>query len=171
MDRPLRSLLTGSGPIAAFLRYVVVGGSNGLLSSVGVTLLGLAIPFAVANALITIASTILGTHLHARFTFTARGAAGPRQHLQAAATAAAAYALTSAAMLALPLVCADPSIWIEQIAYLTASAVAGVLRFVVLRVLVFNGTTSTTWLQVTKPTARSRPLGFPGATAFAANPA
>ncbi|WP_194817330.1 GtrA family protein [Nocardia sp. XZ_19_385] len=172
MDRPLRSLLTGSGPVASFLRYTAVGGSNGLLSSVAVTLLGLAIPFALANALITIASTVLGTHLHARFTFTAREPAGWRQHLQSAATAAGAYALTSAAMLLLPLVCANPNIWTQQVVYLTASALAGVLRFLVLRALVFGATAAAPRrIALPKPPVRLNPSGFLYTGAFAASPA
>ncbi|MEV6273956.1 GtrA family protein [Nocardia sp. NPDC051832] len=165
MDRPLRSLLTGSGPVASFLRYAAVGGSNGLLSSVAVTLLGLALPFALANALITIASTLLGTHLHARFTFTTREPADWRQHLQSAATAAAAYAVTSAAMLLLPLLCAHPNIWTQQAVYLSASALAGVLRFAVLRVFVFGDTPRR--IDLPKAPMLLMPSGF----ALAANPA
>ncbi|MEV0252291.1 GtrA family protein [Nocardia sp. NPDC050712] len=166
MDRSLRNLLTGSGPVASFCRYALVGGSNGLVSSVAVTLLALVLPFALANAVITIASTLVGTHLHARFTFTAT-TPDWRRHLQSAGTAAAAYALTSAAMLLLPRVCADPTIWTEQLVYLTASALAGVLRFAALRVLVFD----TTPPRITMPKApvHLTPSGF--IYAFAANPA
>ncbi|WP_175583189.1 GtrA family protein [Nocardia cyriacigeorgica] len=138
MDRPLHSLLTGAGPVASFLRFAGIGCSIGLISSVAVTLLGLAIPFALANALITVGATLLGTQLHARFTFAATEPAGGWQHLQSAVTAAAAYALTGAAMLLVSTLCQDPSIWTEQAVYLAASALAGVLRFAVLRILVFG---------------------------------
>nr|WP_067018602.1 hypothetical protein [Streptomyces dysideae] len=45
------------GPLASFLRLVVCGGGIGLLSSGAVALLAGLLPRAVANALITIAST------------------------------------------------------------------------------------------------------------------
>lgn len=132
-----RSLVSGSGPLASFARFAGLGCGLGLLSSAAVTLLALSMPWMIANALITVATTILGTELHARFTFGCDARSGWGQHLQSAGTAAAAYVATSAAMVVLHLLCSAPSVWTEQIVYLGASALAGILRFVLLRVLVF----------------------------------
>src|SRR5690242_19050761 len=57
------------GPLASFARFVLCGGGIGVLSSFAVPLVAGLMPWAVANAVITVASTILCTELHARFTF------------------------------------------------------------------------------------------------------
>ncbi|MFE9766131.1 GtrA family protein [Streptomyces sp. NPDC005808] len=127
------------GPLASFARFVLCGGGVGLLSSVAVALLAGALPWVVANALVTVASTLLCTELHARFTFGAGRRAGLRQHWQSAGSAGGAYAVTSAAMLVLHLVQSSPGMLTEQIVYLSASGLAGVGRFLVLRLFVFAG--------------------------------
>jgi putative flippase GtrA len=111
----------------------------GLLSSAAVALLAGALPWALANALITVASTLLCTELHARFTFGAGRRAGWRQHWQSAGSAVGAYAVTSAAMLVLHLMQSSPGMLTEQVVYLSASGLAGVGRFLVLRLFVFAG--------------------------------
>jgi hypothetical protein len=83
-----------------------------------------------------VVSTLLATELHARFTFGAGGHATRRQHVQSAGSAAAAYAVTSVAMLVLHLLLAMPGAVLEQVVYLSASALAGVGRFAVLRLVV-----------------------------------
>jgi putative flippase GtrA len=93
-------------------------------------------PWALANAVITVVSTLLATELHARFTF-GGGHATWRQHAQSAGSAAIAYAVTSAAMLVLQQLLAAPGAVLEQLVYLSASALAGVARFTVLRLVVF----------------------------------
>lgn len=130
---------TAPGPLASFARFVLCGGGVGLLSSVAVALLAVALPWTVANALITVASTLLCTELHARFTFGAGRRAGWRQHWQSAGSAVAAYAVTSIAMLVLHLTQSSPGMLTEQIVYLSASGLAGVGRFLVLRLFVFAG--------------------------------
>lgn len=57
------------GPLASFVRFVVCGGGIGVLSSFAVPLVAMTMPWAVANAVITVASTLLCTELHALFTF------------------------------------------------------------------------------------------------------
>ncbi|MFF8394894.1 hypothetical protein [Streptomyces sp. NPDC016172] len=109
----------------------------GLASSFAVTALGSWIPWVLANALITAFSTLLATELHARFTFGAAGRVTWRQHAQSAGSAAAAYAVTCLAMMVLQQLVAAPSAVLEQVVYLSASALAGVARFAVLRLLVF----------------------------------
>ncbi|MFE2125723.1 GtrA domain-containing protein [Streptomyces amritsarensis] len=125
------------GALTAFARFVLCGGGVGLASSFAVGVLASWIPWALANALITAASTLLATELHARFTFGAGGRASRRQHAQSAGSAVAAYAVTCMAMLALRQLVAAPDPLLEQVVYLSASAFAGVARFAVLRLVVF----------------------------------
>ncbi|MDQ0950540.1 putative flippase GtrA [Streptomyces phaeochromogenes] len=127
------------GPFASFVRFVVCGGGIGVLSSGAVALLAGAMPWVVANAVITVASTVLCTELHALFTFGTGKRAGWRQHWQSAGSATAAYAVTSLAMLILHLVQSSPGMLTEQVVYLSASGLAGTGRFLVLRLFVFAG--------------------------------
>ena len=125
------------GAFTAFARFVLCGGGVGLASSFAVAGLASWIPWVLANALITVASTLLATELHARFTFGAGVRATWRQHAQSAGSAAAAYVVTCVAMFALQLLVVSPGAVLEQAVYLTASALAGVARFAVLRLVVF----------------------------------
>ncbi|MFD6436067.1 GtrA family protein [Streptomyces venezuelae] len=127
----------GPGALHAFARFVLCGGGVGLASSFAVAGLALSLPWAVANALVTVVSTVLATELHARFTFGAGGRATWRQHVQSAGSAAAAYVVTCGAMLVLQQLVTAPGAVLEQVVYLSASALAGVARFAVLRVVVF----------------------------------
>ncbi|MBW5422422.1 hypothetical protein GKQ77_12755 [Streptomyces sp. BG9H] len=128
---------TAPGAFAAFARFVLCGGGVGLASSFAVAGLASSIPWALANALVTVVSTLLATELHARFTFGAGGRATWRQHVQSAGSAAAAYVVTCVAMFALQQLVAAPGAVLEQVVYLSASALAGVARFAVLRLVVF----------------------------------
>ena len=121
----------------AFARFVLFGGGVGLASSFAVAAVASWIPWVLANALIAVVSTLLATELHARFTFGAGGSATWRQHAQSGGSAAAAYAVTSVAMFVLQQLVATPGTVLEQIVYLSASAVAGVARFAMLRLVVF----------------------------------
>ncbi|MFI9757858.1 hypothetical protein ACIHFB_07945 [Streptomyces sp. NPDC051963] len=125
------------GAFIAFARFVFCGGGVGLASSFAVAAAASWIPWVLANAVVTVVSTLLATELHARFTFGAGGRATWRQHVQSAGSAAVAYAVTCAAMVVLQQLVAAPGAVLEQVVYLTASALAGVGRFVVLRVVVF----------------------------------
>ncbi|MFJ9536562.1 hypothetical protein ACIRPX_04810 [Streptomyces sp. NPDC101225] len=128
---------TADGAVAAFARFVLCGGGVGLASSFAVAAAAAWMPWVLANAVVTVVSTVLATELHARFTFGAGGHATWRQHAQSAGSAAAAYAVTCAAMAVLELLVAAPGAVLEQAVYLGASALAGVARFAVLRVVVF----------------------------------
>ncbi|GGY20044.1 GtrA family protein [Streptomyces djakartensis] len=121
----------------SFARFVLCGGGVGITAGFAVAALASWMPWALANALITVVSTLLATELHARFTFGAGGRATWRQHAQSAGSAAAAYAVTCAAMLVLQQLVAAPGAVLEQVVYLSASALAGVARFAVLRLVVF----------------------------------
>ncbi|MET7573437.1 GtrA family protein [Streptomyces sp. NPDC005492] len=154
---PKQGTATGTatpGPFASFVRFVVCGGGVGVLSSAAVPLLAALMPWAAANALITVASTILCTELHALFTFGTGRRPGRREHWQSAGSATAAYAATSAAILVLHTVQPSPGMLTEQIAYLSASALAGIGRFLVLRLFVFPDRTS-------RPTTPSTAVTLP----------
>lgn len=125
------------GAITAFARFTLLGGTVGLASSLTVAALATQIPWGLANALVTALSTLLATDLHARFSFGAGTRATGRQHLQSAGSAAAAFALTCTATFVLHHLTAAPGAMLEQSVYLTASALAGIARFTVLRLVVF----------------------------------
>ncbi|MFI6689135.1 GtrA family protein [Streptomyces sp. NPDC050485] len=130
-------LSTAPGPFGAFVRFVACGGGTGVASTVSLALLALVIPWALANALTTVASTVVATELHSRFTF-GGGRAGWRRHLQSFGSAAGAYVVTCAAMFVLHLLVASPGVLWEQVVYLSAAGLAGIGRFVVLRLFVFG---------------------------------
>jgi putative flippase GtrA len=109
----------------------------GIASSFAVTALALWVPWFLANGVITVVSTLLATELHSRFTFGRGGRATWRQHVQSAGSAAAAYVVTCMSMVALSQLVTRPDVVLEQVVYLSASALAGVVRFAVLRLVVF----------------------------------
>ncbi|GAA1377756.1 hypothetical protein [Streptomyces beijiangensis] len=144
---------TPTTALTAFARFVLCGGGVGLASSFAVAALASWTPWALANALVTAVSTLLATELHARFTFGAGRRATWRQHAQSAGSAAVAYAATCAAMAVLQLLVAAPGAVVEQAVYLSASALAGVARFAVLRLVVFarNHAQTTATVRATRP--------------------
>ncbi|MEU9435353.1 GtrA family protein [Streptomyces sp. NPDC048252] len=123
--------------LTSFARFVVFGGGTGVLSSLAVPLLAVLMPWTLSNALVTLASTVLCTELHARYTFRTGRRAGLRRHWQSAGSATAAYAATSVAVFALHAIQPTPGMLTEQLVYLSASGLAGVGRFVILRLFVF----------------------------------
>ncbi|MBL1104376.1 hypothetical protein JK361_07130 [Streptomyces sp. 5-8] len=153
METAQRRRSAAPGAVTAFVRFVVCGGGVGVASSFAVAALATWIPWPVANALITVVSTLLATELHARFTFGAGGHATWRQHAQSAGSAAGAYAVTCVAMLVLEQLVAAPGALLEQVVYLSASAFAGLARFAVLRLFVFARNRS----QAANPVRTARP--------------
>ncbi|MEU0935096.1 hypothetical protein [Embleya sp. NPDC005971] len=135
-----------SGSIAAFARFVVFGGGTGIASSGALVVLSGTMPIAVANAFVTVVSTVAATELHSRFTF-GGGRAGLRAHGQSALSALVAYLFTTTAVLGLHAAAPGAGVLVEQGVYLGASGLAGIGRFVVLRLFVFA-----------RPAARPRPL-------------
>lgn len=131
------------GPLTSFSRFVLCGGGVGLASGPAVALLATLMPWASANALVTAGSTILCTELHARFTFKAGRRAGWHRHWQSAGSALAAYTVTCAAMFILHLMQPSAGTLSEQAVYLSASGIAGIGRFLVLRLVVFAGSSTT----------------------------
>ncbi|MFI0513073.1 hypothetical protein ACH3Y9_23655 [Streptomyces sp. WSLK1-5] len=163
-DRPQSP--SAPGPVASFVRFVVCGGGIGVLSSFAVPLVAMTMPWAMANAVITVASTLLCTELHALFTFGTGSRPGRRRHLQSSGSAAAAYAVTCAAMFLLHLVQSTPGMRTEQAVYLAASALAGIGRFLVLRVFVFTAPRRTV-----RPSGTVAPLPAPPLPRTAVTPA
>jgi putative flippase GtrA len=139
----------GPGPVASFLRFAVLGGGVGLLSSLAVPLLAVSMPWALANAVVTVVSTLLCTELHARFTFARGHGAGWREHWQSAGSATATYLATGIAVWVLHLLQPSPGPLTEQLVYLSASGLAGAGRFLVLRCYVFAPRRS--WPEVISP--------------------
>jgi nitrite reductase/ring-hydroxylating ferredoxin subunit/putative flippase GtrA len=129
----------GSGRLATFARFVLFGGGVGLASSAAVPVVATVLPWAIANALITVLSTLLCTELHARFTFRTGRRAGWDEHLKSAGSAVAAYLATSAAMVILHAVQPSAGLFWDQAMYLGATGLAGIVRFLVLRLYVFAG--------------------------------
>ncbi|MCQ4212424.1 hypothetical protein [Streptomyces longispororuber] len=152
--RKQHSEQSAPGPVAAFARFVGCGGGVGVASSFAVAGLASWIPWALANALVTAVSTLLATELHARFTFGAGRHATWRQHVQSAGSAAAAYAVTCLAMVVLQQLVATPGAVLEQVVYLSASALTGIARFAVLRLVVFARSRT----QATAPAPAVRPV-------------
>jgi putative flippase GtrA len=125
-----------SGPVAAFVRFVICGGGVTLLASGVLLLIGHRVPFALANAVVTVASTVLATELHGRFTF-GRGRAGWSDHAASGLTVALSYAFTTGAMLAFDGLHPGGGVLLRQGVYLGASGLAGTARFLLLRHVVF----------------------------------
>ncbi|MFE5093463.1 hypothetical protein ACFRCI_24670 [Streptomyces sp. NPDC056638] len=123
--------------VAAFVRFVVCGGGVGLASSGALVLLSDRIPMAVANALVTVVSTVIATELHGRVSFRSERK-GWGVHLQSGVTVAVSYAFTTGALFCLYALRSEPSALVEQTVYLSASALAGIGRFALLRVVVFG---------------------------------
>ncbi|MGW7200696.1 GtrA family protein [Streptomyces chryseus] len=128
--RPLRPT------VLAFARFVVCGGGVGLASSGVLLLLHERMPLAVATALVTVVSTLVATELHGRVSFRSERS-GWAVHLRSGLTVLVGYAFTTGALLGLYALRPDPSVLTEQAVYLGASALAGVGRFAVLRLVVF----------------------------------
>jgi putative flippase GtrA len=137
MDTTRNTTRKAPGPVDAFARFVVLGGGVGLASSATLILLAGRIPFAAANALVTIASTLLATELHSRFTF---GGDKPDRadHVKAGLTVLVCYLFTTAAMLTLHTLRPHAGVPVEQSVYLCACGLAGIGRFAFMRLVVFG---------------------------------
>ncbi|WP_328916262.1 MULTISPECIES: hypothetical protein [unclassified Streptomyces] len=130
----------GTGPAAvfrSFIRFVVCGGGVTLLASAVLLAIGDRVPLALANAVVTVASTVLATELHGRFTF-GRGRAGWSDHCASGVTVLVSYLFTTGALLAFDALHPGGGALTRQGVYLAASALAGIGRFLVLRLVVFS---------------------------------
>ncbi|MFJ8863471.1 hypothetical protein ACIRD8_34275 [Streptomyces sp. NPDC102451] len=138
-DLPTKAKRTVHPLVAAFVRFVVCGGGVGLAASGALVLIGGRMPLVLANALITVVSTVIATELHSRISFRS-DRRGWRVHLQSGLTVVVSYAFTTGALLVLHALQSAPSALVEQTVYLSASAAAGAGRFALLRAVVFTRT-------------------------------
>ncbi len=121
---------------AAFGRFAGLGSGVTLAASAALVLLAQWIPWMVANALTTVASTVVATELHARVSF-GHGRPGLAGHLKSAATIAVGWLVTSAAVGSLAVLRPDSGLVLQQTVYLSATALVGIGRYLVLRLMVF----------------------------------
>ncbi|GAA1369820.1 hypothetical protein [Streptomyces beijiangensis] len=121
---------------AAFGRFAGLGSGVTLVSSAVLVLLSQSIPWMAANALTTLASTAVATELHARVSF-GHGRPGLAGHLKSAATIAVGWLATSAAVGALAALHPGAGLVLRQTVYLSATALVGIGRYLVLRLAVF----------------------------------
>ncbi|MFI0899908.1 hypothetical protein [Streptomyces sp. NPDC020983] len=121
---------------AAFGRFAGLGTAVTLAASTALVLLSHRIPWMAANALTTVVSTVLATELHARVSF-GHGRPGVAVHLKSAATMAAGWLATSAAAGSLALLRPGAGVVLQQAVYLSATALVGIGRYLVLRLAVF----------------------------------
>jgi putative flippase GtrA len=124
-------------PLASFLRFVLCGGGVTLLAGGVLLLVGDRVPLAAANAVVTVVSTVLATELHGRFTF-GRGGAGWSDHAASGLTVLISYLFTTGALLAFAATDPAAGALARQGVYLAASALAGLGRFLLLRLVVFR---------------------------------
>ncbi|MFI1092991.1 hypothetical protein [Streptomyces sp. NPDC020917] len=154
--------------LLSFVRFVVCGGGVTLLASGALLLIGDRVPLAVANAGLTVASTVLATELHGRFTF-GRGGASWRDHAASGLTVLMSYLFTTGALLAFDGVHPGGGALLRQGVYLTASALAGLARFLLLRYVVFaQGRPAARGQARAQARLRTRPRAVPQARPAAA---
>lgn len=125
---------------AAFCRFAGLGSAVTLAASAALVLLSRWMPWTAANALTTLVSTVAATELHARVSF-GGGRPGPAGHLRSAATVVLGWLTTSAAVAALAALRPGAGVVAQQTVYLSATALAGVGRYLLLRSAVFAAPT------------------------------
>ncbi len=121
---------------AAFGRFAGLGSGVTLVASAVLVLLAQWMPWMAANALTTLVSTAVATELHARVSF-GHGRPGLVGHLKSAATMALGWLITSAAVGALAVLRPGAGLVLQQTVYLSATALVGIGRYLVLRLAVF----------------------------------
>jgi putative flippase GtrA len=121
---------------AAFGRFAGLGSGITLAASAALVLLAQWIPWMAANALTTVASTVVATELHARVSF-GHGRPGLVGHVKSAATITLGWLVTSAAVGTLTALHPGAGLVPQQTVYLSATALVGVGRYLVLRLAVF----------------------------------
>lgn len=116
------------------IRFTAVGiGSTGLFLVIYLVLRTLLTPTA-ANVVATVITTMVGTGANGRITFGVESTIGPREHLKGLAIAGVGLAITTAAVNAF----STGSTLLELVVLTAAGAVAGGLRFALLRYWVFT---------------------------------
>ncbi|MEV7342250.1 hypothetical protein [Streptomyces sp. NPDC093544] len=120
----------------AFVRFAGLGSGVTLAASAALVLFSQWIPWMAANALTTVASTVAATEMHARVSF-GHGRPGLAGHLKSAATIVAGWLATSAAVGLLAVLRPGTGLVLQQTVYLSATALVGIGRYLVLRLAVF----------------------------------
>lgn len=122
--------------VLSFGRFVLVGGVSTGLTSVLFLLLGAWMPATLANTLATIVTTVGSNQAHARWTFSS-GRRGAGMHLRAGISVAITYPVTTLALFALERMQPGAGAGLELLVLLGSSAVAGLIRYLLLLVGVF----------------------------------
>jgi putative flippase GtrA len=124
------------GRVLAFGRFVLVGGASTGLASGLFLLFGIWMPAVLANTAAAVLSTVAANRAHAQWTFRS-GRTGAGMQVGAGLTAALSYGVTTASLLTLHWL--DPSAGrdLELGVLIGASALAGILRYLLLLVGVF----------------------------------
>ncbi len=115
---------------------MLVGGTATALTSVLFLLLGTVMTATVANTVATVVTTIVSNQAHARWTFRS-GRRGAGMHLRAGLSVAITYPVTTLALVILDRVDPSASAGMELLVLFAGSAVAGLLRYLLLLVGVF----------------------------------
>jgi putative flippase GtrA len=121
---------------ADFVRFVGLGSGVTLAASAVLVLLSQWMPWMAANVLTTVASGVAATELHARVSF-GHGRPGLAGHMKSAATMGIGWLVTSAAVGALSVLRPGAGLVLQQSVYLSATALVGIGRYLVLRLSVF----------------------------------
>jgi putative flippase GtrA len=120
---------THAGWAAQLSRFAVVGGSAGLVQLALYAFLADSIGSQPANVGSWLASTVLATEAHRRFSFRSGAAPGHGDHTVGVLTSALTLALGTAALAAL----SDPTGTAGVLALVAVNGAVGALRFVALR--------------------------------------
>jgi putative flippase GtrA len=116
-------------------RFVAVGVANTALFLVLYVLFRVVLPATAANVLATMLTTVTGTNANGRVTFAVGGRIGLRHQLKGVAVTVLGLVITTGAVGAVDLGDSVPG---ELVVLIVASAVAGTVRFALLRTWVFG---------------------------------
>lgn len=117
------------GWLGQFARFGVVGGGSSVLQMAAYAFLADSIGSQPANVVSWLASTLLATELHRRFSFRGPLSGAEGDHVVGVVTSLAALLLGAATLAAL----GDPSETAGVLALMAVNVLVGALRFVVLR--------------------------------------
>ncbi len=120
--------------------FAAVGVASTVAYAVLFLLLRHVMPAMAANATALLLTAVANTAANRRFTFGVRGRAEAiRHHVQALLVFGAGLALTSATLAVLDVTSPDASRWVEVGVLTAANLAVTVMRFVAMRVWIFNG--------------------------------
>lgn len=119
-------------------RYAVAGGVGTLVNALVYLTLRTWWDILPANLLALVLSTLVSTEVNRRFTFHGEGGHAWRAHVQTAGVVAFYAVYSSAVLLALTALVADPTPLLESVAVAAASVLGGAGRFLLLRFWVFD---------------------------------